>query len=117
MMDEKENLPIPAKEIALKGRCICSWPDCGEMQREFTNRLSQGIPDLRAGNCFSLDLSGNSKKAEVFRNSVLSNIRCMQSDLRLDKVLVARHHWSVEQLEYFKSQRKKPSTPVSEKVL
>jgi hypothetical protein len=104
-VDDKENFPFPSKAIILKGRCVCSFKECRAIQQEFTNRLNANQPELRGGQCFSLDLSGESEKDVSYRNSVLSHIGCGRTDLPLTKVLVARHHWSLAALDFFGATR------------
>jgi len=117
MDSEKENFPFPKKPISLTGRCTCNWADCQKMQREFTRRVNDSISEWQGGNCFILDLSRESEKDTVYHNAVLSNISCIKSNLCLERVWVAWHHWSIEQLQHMQWNKLRPSTPIPVRVL
>lgn len=102
----------------LKYGCICNWDDCRAMREEFLRRTD----DPRGQPSYRLSLDGEDEKSRVWRDAVLSNLNVDASTINLKCAPVARHHWSIQQLEYFDGQgdgekKKRPNTPVSGAVI
>jgi hypothetical protein len=86
------------------------------MQHIFTTRLNSGADEPSGGDAIRLNLTGDSKETQIWQDAVLSNLSLKESDIKnLQKTPVARHHWMIEQLDYFKTHR--PGTPVPYEII
>jgi hypothetical protein len=103
----------PKKKVHLNVFCICNWPDCRAIQQVFTDRINKGREDLRGGNCLKLDFSGEKPKTLHWKQTVLDclNLPPDFAFKNIASVPVARHHWTVKQLEHLNTGGK-TSTPL-----
>ncbi|GKZ00015.1 hypothetical protein MPSEU_000954900 [Mayamaea pseudoterrestris] len=102
------------KKIHLSSFCICSWPECRAIQQAFTDRIDDGLDEPRGGNCYFLDFSNDKPKTHHWKQTVLACLNIHDDSFIKNpiSVPVARHHWTLKQLEYFKTGGK-VSTPLA----
>ena len=80
------------------------------------HKLFASTNDLRGGDPICLDLSGSSESRIVWNKLVLINLNIDAKSIKnMKKVVVMRHHWSVQQLQYFFDgpAKRYPSTPIA----
>ena len=61
-----------------------------------------GSNDIRGEACIRLDLSGDTEIKKKLRQAVLKNLGTNEDSIKnIKDVIVARHHWTLNQLHYF----------------
>ena len=99
----------PKKENLHKKRlCSCQWwKECSEINQAFRDEGD----DLRGGDSIRLDLSGESESKSNWMKGVVKKLNIdLKTITNLKQVPVMRHHWTVQQLNLFFTQKKFPST-------
>jgi hypothetical protein len=95
-----------------KERCLCDWgDDCRRYQAFFAARKAAGEDEPRAGRVIRMTMHENNEKMKAWRKVLVKNIGISKENAARPVWSVAPHHWSVEQLRYFNT-NKKPSTPL-----
>ena len=95
--------------------CACKWSDeCKRLREIFASNDVNDDGDVRGKECVKLDLSGTSEKMRIWKVAVIANLKIEDNaDVNRKKVPVARHHWSLGQLEcLFDDVNHNPSTPL-----
>ena len=111
-MSMQESIFYPNEGAKQNRSCCCKWSDeCSKLHKLFAS-----TNDSRGGDPICLDLSGASESRIVWNKLVLKNLNTDAKSIKnMKKVVVTRHHWPVQQLQYFFEgpTKRYPSTPMA----
>ena len=85
------------------------------MKISFNNNTNIKDDDSRKGDCFKINLEVGTDAKRLWKEAVLRNLHMHPASLaNVNRVHVARHHWSLEQLRHFTQglRKKNLSTPL-----